>query len=200
MSKMNLEELGSTDIYLIDQLMKRRVGPDSVILDAGFGKGRNLEYFIRNNFPIYGLDHNPDYLPIVLDKVVEWDPAFPIDRLQIGKVESMPYESSYFDFVFSIAVLHFASSHDHFYAMLNEMLRVTKDRGFVLFRMTSWHTFDLFEKNNSGLATLNDGLRYMLDIEDLKIWAKQNEVVFADPIKTTNVDGHRTMTTIVIQK
>lgn len=200
MSKMCLEELGSMDIYLIDQLMKKRISKDSLLLDAGFGKGRNLEYFVRNNFSIYGIDHNPDYLPLVIDKAIKWNPSFEKDRLRIGMVESMPYDDNYFDFVFSIAVLHFANSHEHFYAMLDEMLRVTKNKGYILFRMTSWHTFDLFDKNENGLATLSDGLRYMLSIEDLKTWAKQNEVFFADPIKTTNVDGHRTMTTIVIQK
>jgi SAM-dependent methyltransferase len=200
MSSGCIEELGSMDIYLIDQLMKRRISKDSLILDAGFGKGRNLEYFIRNAYSIQGIDHNPDYLPLVIENTIQWNPAFEKDRLIIGKVESMPYESDHFDFVFSIAVLHFASSHEHFYAMLNEMLRVTKAGGYLLFRMTSWHTFDLEERNTTGLVNLQDGLRYMLAIEDLKVWAKENGVLFVDPIKTTNVDGHRTMTTIVIQK
>jgi len=200
MSNDCIEELGSMDIYLIDQLVKKRIGSDSLLLDAGFGKGRNLEYFIRNGFSIHGIDHNPNYLPLVIEHAMQWNPSFKKERLLTGRVESMPYKSNYFDFVFSIAVLHFASSHEHFYAMLNEMLRVTKEGGYLLFRMTSWHTFDLVDRNDTGLVNLQDGLRYMLAIEDLKLWAKEKGVLFADPIKTTNVDGHRTMTTIVIQK
>jgi hypothetical protein len=40
----------------------------------------------------------------------------------------------------------------------------------------------------------------MLDILELKARVENEGMRFADPIKTTNVDGHRTMTTIVIQK
>lgn len=195
-----INDLGSTDIYIIDQLMKNRITKDSIILDAGYGKGRNLEFFVRNNYSVFGIDHNESYRPIVLDKIKNWDSSFDPNRIISGKVEAMPYESNFFDFLFSVAVLHFADSHEHFFSMLNEMLRVTKPGAFILFRMTSWHTYDLHAKNDSGIIDISDGKRYMLDIDDLKSWAAQNNVSFADPIKTTNVDGHRTMTTIVIQK
>jgi SAM-dependent methyltransferase len=200
MIKSIKEQLGAMDIYLIDQLMKSRIIQSSKILDAGYGRGRNMEYFIRNNFNIYGIDHNPDYKPIVIEKASSVNPDYNTDRIITGKVEDMPYDSENFDFIFSIAVLHFAKSHDQFHSMLNELLRVLKPGGYLMFRMTSWHTFDLFPKNESGIITIKDGDRYMLDIENLKIMLDKNKLKLADPIKTTNVDGHRTMTTVVIEK
>jgi SAM-dependent methyltransferase len=200
MNNSPIKDLGSMDIYLIDQLMKNRINSQSVLLDAGYGKGRNLEFFIRHKYQVFGIDHNESYRPIVIEKVEAWDANYDQDKIITGSVENMPYKNDTFDFVFSVAVLHFAQSHEHYYSMLNEMVRVCKPGGYVLFRMTSWHTFDLQSKNETGMINLADGLRYMLDIDELKLWAKENKLQFADPIKTTNVDGHRTMTTIVLQK
>lgn len=51
-----LKQLGRIDIYLLDQLMKNRVHPSMRILDAGCGSGRNAQYFVENNFDIWGID------------------------------------------------------------------------------------------------------------------------------------------------
>ena len=195
-----ISDLGKMDIYLIDQIQKDRVKSDSKILDAGYGRGRNLKFFVKHDANIFGIDHNADYLPIVQMQVESWNPNFSIDRFITGKVELMPYNDEEFDFVFSIAVLHFAESHNHFWEMLKEMLRVIKPGGYLMFRMTSWHTFTLQEQTENGLIELSDGQRYMLDIEELKKFGSDHKLKFSDPIKTTNVDGLRTMTTVVLQK
>lgn len=195
-----ISDLGKMDIYLIDQLQKGRVNSASKILDAGYGRGRNLKFFVKHNSNIFGIDHNPEYLPIVKMQVESWNKDFDTNRFISGKVEQMPYDNEEFDFVFSIAVLHFAKSHQHFWDMLKEMLRILKPGGYFMFRMTSWHTFNLSEKTDSGLTEISDGPRYLLDIEDLKKFGADNKLKFSDPIKTTNVDSLRTMTTVVLQK
>ena len=195
-----ISDLGKLDIYQIDQIQKERVRSNSKILDAGYGRGRNLKFFVKHNANIYGIDHNSDYLPIVQMQAESWNPNFEINRFITGKVELMPYKDEEFDFVFSIAVLHFAKSHQHFWDMMKEMLRVLKPGGYLMFRMTSWHTFNLMEKTESGLIEIDDGPRYMLDIEELRKFGSDNKLKFSDPIKTTNVDGLRTMTTVVLHK
>ena len=35
-------ELGDIDIYLLDQILRGRIGPGDRVLDAGCGSGRNL--------------------------------------------------------------------------------------------------------------------------------------------------------------
>lgn len=195
-----VSDLGSMDIYLIDQIQKKRITRDSKILDAGFGKGRNLEYFVKNNIDIHGIEQNKDLIPIVIEKIKNWNSSYPTNKFISCSVEKMPYLDNEFDFIASVAVLHFAKSHQHFWDMLLEMLRVLKNGGILLFRMTSWHTFTLNNKTNDGLVNISDGTRYMLDIDEFKDFVIKNNLELLDPLKTVNVDEHRTMTTIVLKK
>lgn len=193
-------DLGQMDIYLIDQIQKGRITPASKVLAAGFGHGRNLEFFVKNNVAIYGIEKKVAAIPIVRKQVYAWNHAYPTDRFIAGVVEQMPYEDDSFDFVASIAVLHFAQSHQHYEDMFNEMVRVVKPGGYILIRMTSWHTFTLAEKTEDGLVQIADGQRYMLDLETLKVLMARHHLTACDPIKTVNVEGHRTMTTLMLQK
>ena len=49
-------EFGQIDIYVFDQLLRGRIAPGMRILDAGCGGGRNLVYFFRNGYEIFGVD------------------------------------------------------------------------------------------------------------------------------------------------
>ena len=51
--------VGQTDIYLIDQILKGRFLPTQKILDAGCGSGRNMHWFLQNDFNIVGIDSSP---------------------------------------------------------------------------------------------------------------------------------------------
>ncbi len=56
---INVRELfGDIDIYLFDQILKKRFSGEMSILDAGCGGGRNLIYFLRNDCKIFGVDQN----------------------------------------------------------------------------------------------------------------------------------------------
>jgi len=58
--KENLQEIyGNIDIYLFDQLLKGTYDHCEKILDAGCGEGRNLVYFLRNGFEVFGVDQRP---------------------------------------------------------------------------------------------------------------------------------------------
>ena len=52
-------EFGQIDIYVFDQLLRGRIAPGMRILDAGCGGGRNLVYFFRNGYEIFGVDSDP---------------------------------------------------------------------------------------------------------------------------------------------
>lgn len=57
MNQFSIQELiGNTDIYLLDQIMKGRYTPGERILDAGCGNGRNLVWFLKNDFDVYAVD------------------------------------------------------------------------------------------------------------------------------------------------
>ena len=48
------EHIGDIDIYLLDQVLKGRFSPSMKILDAGCGGGRNIIYFLREGYQVYG--------------------------------------------------------------------------------------------------------------------------------------------------
>ena len=52
-------EFGQIDIYLFDQILRGRIAPGQRIVDAGCGGGRNLVYFFKNGFEIFGVDGDP---------------------------------------------------------------------------------------------------------------------------------------------
>ena len=51
-----VEQFGGIDIYLFDQLLRGRIGPGMRVLDAGCGAGRNLVYFLREGYEVFGAD------------------------------------------------------------------------------------------------------------------------------------------------
>ena len=53
------EQFGPIDIYLFDQLLRRRIAPGMRIFDAGCGSGRNLVYLLREGYDVYGVDVDP---------------------------------------------------------------------------------------------------------------------------------------------
>ena len=131
MSEKSLQELfGSIDIYLFDQLLKGRLVPGMRVLDAGCGSGRNLIYFLRNGFEVFGVDQSPEAISQMRRLAAALAPHLPADNFRVGPVEQMSFDSQPdkgsdtdrtnpsatgpspeecgFDVVLSSAVLHFA--------------------------------------------------------------------------------------------
>ena len=53
------EQFGDIDIYLFDQLQRGRFDARRRVLDAGCGGGRNLPYFLAHGFEVYAIDEDP---------------------------------------------------------------------------------------------------------------------------------------------
>ena len=64
------QHFGPIDIYLFDQILRGRIAPGDVIVDAGCGMGRNLVFLLREGYDVYGLDADPD---AIADLV--WNPV-----------------------------------------------------------------------------------------------------------------------------
>ncbi len=102
------EFFGDIDIYLFDQILKNQFSASMSILDAGCGDGRNLVYFLRNEFRVFGIDKNPKAIEYVRDLAKSLAPQLSINNFQVYEVEAMPFPDGHFDAVLSSAVLHFA--------------------------------------------------------------------------------------------
>jgi len=192
------EMIGQTDIYLLDQIMKGRYEKHDTILDAGCGFGRNMHWFIKNNFTIYGIDKSEEAILALKTK----HPYLPEERLQVSPVEQMPFPANYFNHVISSAVVHFATNTQQFYSMITEMLRVLKPKGSLFIRMTS----DIGIENkvhllNDGVYVIPDGSkRFLLTRDIASSLLQQTQLSFLEPLKTVNVNDVRCMSTLVLQK
>jgi ubiquinone/menaquinone biosynthesis C-methylase UbiE len=190
--------LGQTDIYLVDQIMKGRYNPGDIILDSGCGTGRNLHWFLQNNFNIYGTDISDEAIISLKNKY----PDLPADRFTVSAVEETSFPDIHFNHVISSAVLHFANSTAQFNKMMDEMVRILKPGGSLFIRMTS----DIGIENKvkhiaNGVYLIPDGSKRFLLTRSLLVTAmQQNNLAFSEPFKTVNVDDMRCMSTLMLEK
>lgn len=196
------EYFGNIDIYLFDQILKGRFTDGMKILDAGCGGARNLIYFLRNGFDVFGIDQNREAVESVRRTAKSLNPTLPEENFQISNVERMQFENEMFDVVVSSAVLHFAASREHFDAMLTEMWRVLKLNGMFFARLASTIGIEkLIKPTKNGRYLLPDGSeRFLVDQDMLLSIAAEIRAEFIEPIKTTNVQNLRCMTTLVLKK
>ena len=197
MSNSINEVIGATDIYLVDQIMKGRYERSDIILDAGCGQGRNLHWFLRNEFTIYGVDGDQ----MAIFHLQQLHPSL-AERFRQSTVEELPFESNFFSHIISSAVLHFALSTAHFHAMTAEMVRVLQPGGSLFIRMTS--DVGIEDKVNPlghGVYRIPDGsTRFLLTRSLLRDTMKRNRLSFLEPFKTVNVNDTRCMSTLVLTK
>lgn len=200
---INAQELfGNIDIYLFDQILKNQFTTQMRILDAGCGGGRNLVYFLRNGFNVFGIDQNPEAIERVRDLAKSLDAGLPAENFRVAQVEEIPFDDEVFDAVISSAVLHFADDERQFNRMLDEMWRVLNPGGLLFVRLASSIGIEdkikLIEGRRYWLPDGSD--RFLVDEEFLLSATARLSGVLAEPIKTTNVQNLRCMTTWVSRK
>ena len=199
----NISEIfGDIDIYLFDQILKNRFTPEMKILDAGCGGGRNLIYFLRENFQIFAVDREPEAIEYVRYLAESLAPEISKDNFQVAAIEKMPFADETFDWVLSNAVLHFAEDETQFNEMLREMWRVLKPSGILFARLASTIGIeDKIQKIAEHRYLLPDGSERFLVDEEMLVAATENlGGIFIEPIKTTNVQNLRCMTTWILGK
>lgn len=195
------ETYGNIDIYLFDQLLKGRYDKVKKVLDAGSGSGRNLFYFLRNAYDVFAIDPDPQSVKTVKKLSADLAPNNPQENFLVCHAENLPFEDATFDLVICSAVLHFAKDEPHFNAMVRSMFRVLKPGGYFFARLAS----DIgIEKLVKPLANrrylLPDGSERFL-VDELMLLKYTNELgELYEPIKTTNVQNLRCMTTWCVQK
>jgi SAM-dependent methyltransferase len=117
-------------------------------------------------------------------------------------VDALPYGDERMDAVISSAVLHFASDEREFDAMLNEMWRVLRPGGLFFARLaTSIGLESRLPSSSPGRYRLPDGSeRFLMDEAGLLERTESLGATLAEPIKTTNVQNLRAMTTWCLRK
>jgi tellurite methyltransferase len=189
---LNLQQhFGPIDIYLFDQLLRGRIAPGMRIFDAGCGYGRNLVYFLREGYEVYGVDQDSRAVA-----------SLPEPNFRVETVENMSFPDAFADVVISSAVLHFARDDEQFQAMLLGSWRVLKPGGLFFCRLASSIGIENQISKIAGRRhVLPDGSeRYLVDEGMLLDLTRQLGGRILDPLKTTVVQNQRSMTTWVLEK
>jgi len=119
-----------------------------------------------------------------------------------GRGEDIPLPAASVDAVVSSAVLHFARDQAHFDAMVQEMWRVLRPGGLFFARLATTIGIEgRVVRLENGRWRLPDGSeRFLMDEERLMRRTAALGGVLADPLKTTNVQNLRAMTTWCVHR
>jgi tellurite methyltransferase len=197
-----VEQFGAIDIYLFDQLLRGRIGPGMRVLDAGCGSGRNLVYFLREGYEVFGVDSDAQAVESTRRLAALLALGLAADNFRVESVEEMSFPSGFADVVLSSAVLHFARGDEQFLAMLHGTWRVLKAGGMLFCRLASSIGMEQQVRCIGGRRfLLPDGSeRYLVDAELLGKLTGELGGRLMDPLKTTVVQNQRCMTTWVVRK
>jgi tellurite methyltransferase len=192
---------GAIDVYLFDQLLKGSFDDRRRVLEAGCGSGRNLPYFLQRGFEIFAIDSDPASVAAVRSLVARLVPSLPPSNVQAGSVDALPWPDGSMDVVISSAVLHFADDDEHFGRMVREMWRVLAPGGLLFARLATSIGLEHLLSAPSGRMRLPDGsTRFVVSERQLVEWNARLGAMAIEPLKTTNVQNQRCMTTWVIEK
>lgn len=196
------EQFGSIDIYLFDQLLKGRFAPEATILDAGCGTGRNLVYFLRNGYNVYGVDSSVEAIAHVRALAAQLAPTLPPEHFRVENLDSLSLPTSSMDAVMCNAVLHFAINEEQFHRMVAQLWRVLKPGGLLFCRLASTTGIEhLVQHRHGRWYTLPDGTeRFLVDMDFLMNTTLALNGTLLEPIKTVYVHNQRCMTTWCLQK
>ena len=191
-------QFGQIDIYLFDQLLRGRIVPGMRVFDAGCGHGRNLVYFVREGYEVFGADQDAEAIGSVRRLVSN----SPDSHFRVEPIEAMSFPTAFADVAISSAVLHFARDDTHFESMLLGTWRVLKAGGLFFCRLASSIGIEPQVKQIAGRrCALPDGSnRYLVDERMLMEWTARLGGTLVDPLKTTVVQNQRSMTTWVLRK
>src|SRR5262245_54550644 len=190
------QQFGDIDIYLFDQILRGRFDGRRRVLDAGCGDGRNLTYLLQRGFECYGIDSEPTAIDVIRQTAARLAPDLPATNFAVADLTSLPYPDGRMHAVICSAVLHFAHDEVHFTAMVTEMWRVLSPGGLLFTRLASNVGLEHVIGPAGRQVRLPDGTdRFVVDESMLIRLTGRLGGRLADPIKTTNVQGKRCMTT-----
>ena len=193
---------GPIDIYLFDQILRKRIAPGMRVFDAGCGHGRNLVYFLSQGYDVSAVDPDPAAIGAVRALAARLAPRLPAASFRTESVEANSFADGFANVVVSSAVLHFARDEAHFRAMLDGSWRVLAPGGLFFCRLASSIGMESrFSPLGNRRFALPDGTeRFLVDEPYLLRLTAELGGVLLDPLKTTVVQDQRCMTTWVLRR
>lgn len=193
-------EIGNIDIFILDQILKGRFKTGMQILDAGCGEGRNLFYFLKNDFEISAIDQNKTAVKMVrMHARTQGSKSNPSQFIE-GDLSAMPFPDAQFDAVICISVLHFANGTSDFENMLIELIRILKSRGILFLEMDALFGLEGKVKLvDEGIYVFPDDTRRFLFTENIFSEIKKRFYLL-EPVRYELIDGKRSAVKLVLEK
>lgn len=195
------DQFGNIDIYVFDQLLRGRIAPGMRVFDAGCGGGRNLVYLLRQGYEVCGNDADATAVAKVRALAASLAPGRAQD-FRVETIEQTSFPDAHADVVMASAVLHFARDPRHFEAMLRQLWRVLRPGGLFFARLASsiGIAAEIVALGDERYRLPDGSDRFLVDAAAINDWTARLGGTLVDPIKTTVVDGQRSMTTWVAKK
>ena len=193
-------ELGNADLILIDQILKNRFDRQMRILDAGCGEGRNMVFFVKNQYQIYGIDKNEEAVKMARVLCRSLNKEYDTSNIQQFPIENNPFPDGFFDAVICINVLHNVSDRAEFLSLFSDLIRLLDSGGILFLSMESRIGISgrYVEQENASLV---DPSGYFYFSEDLRreifsqsIWTE------IEPVKTILIDDTKSCTYLLLKK
>ena len=105
------------------------IKPNDKVLDAGCGNGRYLPWIKQKNGQYFGIDNSQELIKIAQSR-------YQGESFQMADVLALPFDNTFFDKIYSIAVLHHIPSNELRQKFFQEAKRVLKPNGFLV--LTVW--------------------------------------------------------------
>lgn len=189
-----LQQLGSIDLYLLDQILRGRIAPGARILDAGCGSGRNLRWLLEHGYNVHALDESAAAVARTRELAAALAPDLPSGNFRVERVQDASFAPRSFDVVLSIAVLHFMADEAEFGAALRAMFALLKPGGLFFARLAMTTGVEPLLRPAGARSRLPDGTEWLLhSAADLERWTRELGAELLDPIKSVVVHGQRAM-------
>jgi len=111
--------------------LKKYIIDGQRILDSGCGNGRLIELFKNRKVDYVGVDFSEKLIEMAKNKYG--------DYFKVADILILPFSDSYFDSIWSIAVIHHVPSKEMRLQALQELWRTLKKGGQII--MTCWNLY-----------------------------------------------------------
>jgi len=193
---MNVTQLnnlfGNIDIYLLDAILKGHFNGNMKILDVGCGEGRNLIYFMRSGYDVFGIDTHRTSIQMCRMMAGSINRDIELSHFVEADARSIPFQDNFFEAIISSAVMHFAEDEEDFLQMMSEAVRVLKRDGLLFIRMASDIGPDTIDVKND--------FSFLISRQLINLCLERFSLEKIEPVKSVNVEDRRVMTTLLLKK
>jgi ubiquinone/menaquinone biosynthesis C-methylase UbiE len=153
--------------------------PDgSTVLDVPFGTGRFIEFYLKKNMSVYGIDISKDMLDIAREHLGD---HYNQCNISVGSAEHLPFENDFFDLVVSCRFLTLIPMA-MVKKVLSEFCRVSKSKIILNIRIKKGNTSAKYWKKNKRISG------NICEKELINIFNKSNLEVSKKKVITENTD------------